>query len=114
MVVVLTADPHIETLVDAVHQVMGWADVRCPKEEYSAGVDAVRALAARLEAAERDLERFAGSLDDMVDWAERTRGGDKNLDPEEFHIRRDYARILLNKRAALAAAQQPPAEESDG
>lgn len=37
----------------------------------------------------------AEALRDILDAAERTRSGDPSLDPEEWYVRRDYARIAL-------------------
>lgn len=57
---------------------------------------ALAALAAR--ACEAVSLREA--LRDVLDVAERIRGGDSSLDPEEWYARRDYARAVL-ARAAL-------------
>lgn len=56
--------------------------------------------AVQIKALLRERDALRDALVDMVDWAERYRGGDEKLHPEEFYIRRDQA------RAALAGTQE--------
>lgn len=41
-------------------------------------------------------EKLWASLDELLSVAERMRGGDLSLDPEEWFAARDYARKVLN------------------
>lgn len=41
------------------------------------------------------LKRYRAALEELLDVAERIRGGDTNLDPERWYAARDYARVVL-------------------
>jgi hypothetical protein len=40
-------------------------------------------------------ERLRAGLEELLDVAERIRGGDTKLDPERWYAARDYARVVL-------------------
>lgn len=69
------ARPTSSNAADALEQRRIW-ETRCP------------ALLA-----ERD--RLRAALEELLDVAERIRGGDPNLDPEQWYATRDFARIVL-------------------
>lgn len=52
-----------------------------------------------IEQLESDNQRLRVALDELLSVAERVRGGDPNLDPEEWYAARDFARIVLGEGA---------------
>jgi hypothetical protein len=59
-------------------------------------------LAAKLDSCYREIaqlraenERLRDALEELLDVAERIRGGDMNLDPERWYLARDGARKLV-------------------
>lgn len=42
---------------------------------------------------------LALALEDLLAVAERIRGGDRSLDPEEWYLVRDHARVVLGRLA---------------
>lgn len=50
-----------------------------------------------LEAVEESLRRARHAAEGLLDWAERFQGGDPSLDPEEWYINRDFARVVLGR-----------------
>ena len=41
------------------------------------------------------IDRLRAALEELLDVAERIRGGDPQLDPEQWYATRDYARKVL-------------------
>ena len=84
------ANPLIETVREALSELS-------PENPWTFD-DALSAL-ARIEALLAETEaravRAEAALRDVLDVAERIRGGDPSLDPEEWYARRDFARAVL-------------------
>lgn len=101
----MTADPHTETNADLLKRLYAALkhNKSCSCGECCGGLNTADALAARLEAAERENTRLVRDLADarkaMEFLANETLFGS---------IVAEYA------QKKLAAAQQPPAEEPDG
>lgn len=48
----------------------------------------------------RSAVRLRSALEELLSVAERIRGGDPKLDPEEWYAIRDYARVVLKDTEA--------------
>lgn len=53
--------------------------------------------AALVSALLAEVEQLASGLEELLDVAERIRGGDTNLDPEQWYAARDFARLILKR-----------------
>lgn len=106
----MTADPHIETAVRLAGAVRDNTLTHIPWIWAMDMADGINRLAARLEAAERDLAAarlcYGSFLDWCIGYVERSPGSWTTAYEQRFYDR------LRDERAALAAAQQPPAEET--
>lgn len=49
----------------------------------------------RMLDAQAERDRLRAALEELLDVAERIRGGDTKLDPERWFAARDYARVVL-------------------
>lgn len=104
----MTADPHIETAVRLAGAVRDNTLTHIPWIWAMDMADGINRLAARLEAAESDLADARAELAWRKGKRKCERLGGKCA-PEandRCYCQKDWA--------ALAAAQQPPAEEPDG
>jgi hypothetical protein len=69
---------------------------------------ALDALVAERDALREWVVQAREALADLLDAAERIRGGDTSFNPEEWYLRRDYARITLASFDDLAAKEETP------
>lgn len=82
---------HDRYKVDALERL-----ARSTPDYYKTHGDYLPDVSALAHAAIYEAQRLHSALEELLAVAERIRGGDPSLDPEEWYAIRDYARVTLN------------------
>jgi hypothetical protein len=80
--------------LDAIRERLNVAQVTLDDSEFRAPVGAIW-YGEDIPFLLAELERVTAALSELLDVAERMRGGDPSLDPEQWYATRDFARVTL-------------------